>query len=148
MTKIVIVVGLPGSGKSRWVDEHRAGFAGVVNADYFEDSLVPTFRFTDSRHYRPLIAALRAGQDCLIADIAFCDTLRRVEATQVLACDAPMAVVQWVFFENNADACMANIRADGGARLLNRLRNFSLFAHKYHIPPGVNALPVWRSNIA
>ena len=144
----MIVVGLPGSGKSWWVDGHLAEFNGVVNADYFEDSLVPTFRFTDSRYYRPLIAALRAGQDCLIADIAFCDTLRRVEATQVLAFDAPGAQVRWVFFENNTEACMANIKRDGGARLLNRLRNFSLFAHKYHIPPGVEALPVWKPNTA
>lgn len=64
----------------------------------------------------------------------------------MLVCDVPKAEVQWVFFESSADACLANIRTDGGERLLNRLRNFSLFAHKYHVPPGVNALPVWESN--
>jgi hypothetical protein len=135
----VIVVGLPGSGKSRWIDERRAEFTGLVDSDYFEDSLVPTLRFTDSRHYRPLIAA----QDCLVADIAFCDTLRRVKATQALAFDVPTAEVKWVFFENNPEACYANIIRDGRARALGRLKQLNL-AHKYIVPPDVETLPVWK----
>jgi len=147
VARVVIVVGLPGSGKSHWVNRHRVEFDGLIAPDYFKESLVPTLRFPDSRHYHELIMSLRAGKECLIADISFCDTLRRLEATWVVASDVPLATVEWVFFENNPEACRANIRGDGGgARAVERLQHLEVLIHKYFVPTDVDPVRVWQPN--
>lgn len=147
MARVVIIAGLPGSGKSHWINTHRSDFDGVVAPDYFRDSLVPTLRFPDSRHYHGLIKSLREGKDCVIADISFCDTLRRVEAVQVLTSDTPAAVVEWLFFENNAYGCRANIRRDGGSGAAARLKHLEGMVQKYFVPVDTEALPIWQPNL-
>jgi hypothetical protein len=144
MAKVVIVVGLPGSGKSHWVNMHRSEFTGLVASDYFKDSLVPTLRLPDSRHYQGLIESLKAGRDCLVADIAFCEAQRRSETEGVLAKVAPAAEVRWIFFENNPEACRSNINRDGGERARDQLKYLAMFASSYSIPSGVEPIRVWQ----
>jgi predicted kinase len=145
MAKVVIVVGLPGSGKSHFVKSHRSQYNGLVVCDYFKDSLVPTLSLPGSRHYQDLLKSLREGRDCLIADIAFCQAPRRAETVRILAELVPAAIVEWVFFENNSEACRANIERDGGGqRAQDRLEYLAKFAPDYSIPPGVEPLRVWQ----
>ena len=148
MAKVVIVVGLPGSGKSHWVDGHRAECTGLVTYDYFKDSLVPTLRLPDSRHYQDLVESVKAGKDCLLADIAFCEAHRRRETERILADVAPTAVVKWIFFENNPEACRVNINRDGSERARDRLKYLDIFASSYSIPCGVEPVRVWQPSIA
>ena len=68
----------------RWM---RANFPTAdffVVDDFMAHALWDIGRFTYSRWFFPLVFALRAGRDSVIADIAFCDTERRKEADRVM----------------------------------------------------------------
>ena len=100
-------------------------------------------RFTDSIHYPPLIAALRAGKDCVIADISFCDTGRRLEAEQILRNDVADLTIKWLFFENDHEKCLANVQRRNRSTLAHDLLMIEEFAGKYIPPQGVKLMPVW-----
>ena len=107
-----------------------------------KDANQHSHRFTDSRHYPQLIRDLREGKDCLIADIAFCDTWRRIEAEQVVKCDVPSVEINWLFFENDPEKCKANARTRNRSNLKEELQNICELSKKYHIPLGVEVKPV------
>lgn len=67
MPKLIVVVGLPGSGKSFYIDELQGGCQGVCADDYMANSHANSCRFTDSRHYANLICDLRNKKDCIIS---------------------------------------------------------------------------------
>jgi len=144
MAKVTIIVGLPGSGKSELVADRASGCPGVCVEDFMKGSRHTSHRFPDSIHYPHLIRALRDGKDCIIADIAYCDTGRRLEAEQILLADVAELVIDWVFFDNDKDACITNVKRRNRTTLAHDLMMIEEFSAKYMPPQGVPAVPVWR----
>jgi len=143
MAKLIVVVGLPGSGKSHHVQELRTNCAGVCAEDYMANSLGDSPRFTDSRHYGDLISDLRAEKDCVIADIEYCDTWRRVEVEEVVSRDVPGVTIEWHCFENNPSQCEANVDRRSRESAEEEKRKIRSLSAKYHIPSGAEVIPVW-----
>jgi len=143
MPKLMVVVGLPGSGKSHHVRRLRANCQGVCAEDFMARSHDNSGRFTDSRYYADLVRDLRDGKDCVIADIEYCDTWRRVEVEEVIARDVPSVIIEWHFFENNPSQCEANVSHRGRARAEEERRKIHRLSRKYKIPPGAKVIPVW-----
>src|ERR1700693_3480498 len=108
MAKLIIVVGLPGSGKSAFLDPLRPSLPGLCIHDFMKDSRGGA-HFTHSQHYSALIEHLRAGRDCAIADREYCDTWTRIEIEQVVRVDIANIEIEWVFFAKDVEACQANI---------------------------------------
>jgi predicted kinase len=78
MGKLIVVIGLPGSGKSHYVDRLLAdGSVGWICHDFHADAYNDSKLVTDSRYLQELLEKLRTGHTCAIADIAFCDPTRR-----------------------------------------------------------------------
>src|ERR1700748_1549187 len=75
-TRLVMICGLPGSGKSHWINEHQTEFSGQTIPDFFKDALGNDsgdgLKFWRARYYPELVVDLRSGKDCCIADIQFC----------------------------------------------------------------------------
>jgi predicted ATPase len=84
---ITFVVGLPGSGKSTWIEQQAQGTDALVIHDFKARSHShnndPAFH--SSRHLPELIAAVESGRNSFIADLDFCRTASRNEAGTFLA---------------------------------------------------------------
>jgi hypothetical protein len=140
---LTVVVGLPGSGKSRLLDRLRAACPGVVADDYHAAAHGGSPEVTDSRHYPALIAALRAGLDFYVADIAFTDSGRRLELDRVVRADVAGVVIEWVFFANDLGACLANVRRRGRESRAEEEEMAQWLAPRYFVPQHATVLPVW-----
>jgi hypothetical protein len=145
VVKLTVVVGLPGSGKSRLLDGLRESCHGVVADDYHAAPHGGSPEVTASRHYPALVAALRVGLDCAIADIAFTDTGRRLELDRVIRADVAGVSIEWVYFENDLEACLANVGRRGRESRAEEEEMARWLAPWYFVPEGVAALPVWQA---
>ena len=145
---LVLIAGLPGSGKSYWMQTNTPAAHFFVVDDFMAHAFGEIGRFTYSRWYFPLVFALRAGRDAAISDIAFCDVERRKEAETVMTDAVENLAFRWVFFEHAPDACRLNIERDArekGRAPEKRLQALEDWSQRYRIPLGVPAESVFRA---
>jgi len=105
MTKVILIAGLPGSGKTTHIRQNYPEDKYTVYDDYKCKAINNCSKFDSSRHFTKLIENLNNAKDCVIADIDFCKDESREEAERILQEYAPNAERGWIFFENNPEAC-------------------------------------------
>ncbi len=143
MPKIVFVTGLPGSGKSHYLD--RLGREGFERFDDFKSGAVDNSpAFKASSRFAALVVALRKGGNCAVGDIDFCRATARAEADTVIRLEVPTAEVEWRCFENDPRQCRANILSRCRPSVDRDLLKLDEFAVSYSTPDGCLVLPVWR----
>jgi hypothetical protein len=143
MAKLIVVIGLPGSGKSHYVRALRASYQGVCAEDYMAYSHNDSPRFAQSRHHADLVRDLRNGKDCVIADIEYCDTSRRVEVEQDIMRNVPGVLIEWHCFENNPSQCELNVDRRGRGNAGEEKQKIWHLSGKYQLPPNAKLIPVW-----
>lgn len=143
MAKLTIIVGLPGAGKSNRVSELRDVTSGICVEDFMKDSIEHSQQFIHSQHYQQLIDDLQNGKDCVVADIAFCNTGRRTEAEQVVVHAVPGVTIEYEFFENDPAKCGINALHRNRRNVDEELQKIDDLSAEYDIPPGAKLLPVW-----
>lgn len=122
---LTLVAGLPASGKTTLLAAHSAAGALVL------DDLAS-------------LDALPAGPVAwlVVADVNFCVPSVRAAAEAELLRRYPSAEVEWTFFENDPEACLANAeRRDDGRNVRPDILSLS---RRYEIPDGAEVTPVWR----
>lgn len=128
--QITCVAGLPGSGKSKYVADHMH-----INDWWLDDprheSLMPTFTEWARMHVPTL----------WVTDPYFCIPDVRQHA-QVKLSDKYGASCNWLFFENDPEACMQNVLRRQDGRKVRGL--IHALQSRYQIPSGATVLPVWR----
>jgi hypothetical protein len=135
---IIILVGLPGSGKSR--------MAKQINLDNNNKYKVIDDPKSLEKDIKPFI-----NQDLIITDPALCFEANREKAKQFFKEFAPNSKIDWIYFENNPEQCLIN--ADIRNRTLRismkPIRNVDSFIRNLHqfytIPEGANVVSVWGS---
>lgn len=128
--RITCVTGLPGSGKSEYVRAH------MQVDDWWVD---------DPQHVSTLPAATMWSRmhvpTLWITDPYFCIPETRhnahVKLYELYGCPP-----DWIFFENDADACMQNVARRQDGRKVRGL--IHALKSRYQIPLGATVLPVWR----
>jgi len=138
---LMLVVGLPGSGKSMWCRAVTARTGALLIDDF--KSHAPDLVFRNALKLPQLVHAVAAGRRCIVADIDFTRTDARTDAARWLASQFPHIEPLWVFFASDPERCRANVLADTSRNTAARLRELDARAPVYNIPSNARVLPVW-----
>jgi hypothetical protein len=144
--EVLILVGLPGCGKTTYVEELRR--EGWDDFDDFKSrALDNSSEFRRSSRFEALAASLQAGHRCVVADIDFCCANSREEACNVLISLSPSLTIRWCFFASDVGTCEKNVRRrDRAGSLDSDLAMLRKYSAVYRIPDGAEIRPVFCGN--
>ena len=130
MSKVRIIVGLPGSGKTYYAEHNSFGIL-------FDDPAASQDTFDELKN------AVTSGQDVTITDVYAIESKARCIALTTLKSWNPDCEIEWLFFENDLESCIANIkRRDDGREVSSEFVREA--ARHYDFPEGAKILPVYK----
>jgi len=130
MSKLRIIVGLPGSGKTHYAEANPMG-------RLFDDPA------NNENAMAEMKAAIKAREDVTITDVFFVEPMIRMAGLIAISSWVTTPIdTELIFFENNPDACVANIVRRNDGRLVSDGYVHELAAG-YFIPDGATVIPVW-----
>ena len=134
---ILFIVGLPGSGKSvlaKKINNDNGGKYHIIDdPKKFDIDIQPYL-----------------DRDLIITDPSLCFPQNRESAIKYFKDKVPDAKIDWIFFENDPDACLLNARIRNRALITclkptkdveSFIKNLNSF---YTIPEGSNVVSVYR----
>jgi len=145
MAKVIFIAGLPGSGKSSYIIKNYPKDKYAVYDDY--KCGATDLNFNSSLHFEKLMENLNNERDCVVADIDFCKAESRDEANRFIKEFSPATAIQWIFFENNPEACkqlLSYLHATTGKNIAEKSRMLDYYKELYKIPIGVYAERIWQ----
>jgi adenylate kinase family enzyme len=137
MARVILIAGLPGSGKTTYgsklkVDVNAAGFVDDYHAKAIENSP----KFEHGRQYAQLIGGLMKGETWIASDIAWCLPEKRREVEKALRAVVPGVIIEWHFMATDEEKCRKRVEKRRRATVDEELRKITELCRYYHIPPG------------
>lgn len=147
MATVTVIAGLPGSGKTHLLEELKEGLSGIAVSDYMKESKSHSKNLKDSQHHDALMASLKAGKDCIIADVVFVKKKKRDEFISLLKAESPDSSVKWICFANDWIQCLKNVDGRAGSDSEKFERDATTvvsLVRKYSAPEGAEMRNVWK----
>lgn len=120
--RIILIIGLPGSGKTYLANKLQSG--GTVIDDITDQNQLP-----------------ERCERLIITDVNFCDEKLLKKACVILQSKYPGAVIDRMYFENDAKKCRRNVEyRNDGRNVEGTIRRFEKI---YKIPIGYQAIKIW-----
>lgn len=113
--KVTFIIGLPGAGKTKFLDKR---FYGKVEFWPFDDWMgwnvwingnPPKGKFNEEPRYNALIDRLNNNEHIVLLSIRFCDHDFLCESEYFLKSKFPDIEIERIYFENNPENSIANI---------------------------------------
>jgi hypothetical protein len=127
--KIIAVIGLPGSGKSHYLDKFKNNPDYLIIDDPKNISEIP----------------LDISKNILIADCHLCRTTVRDSFKNIITKLLPNHSIEIVFFENNPTQCLKNVEYRNDGRKVEA--TIIQYSKKYEIPEGSKVIPVFNTEL-
>jgi hypothetical protein len=113
-----------------------------VSDDFHGDAYGDSPRPHHSKHYGRIFTGLRAGNDCMISDVAFCDSRRLNNVLNAFEADLPGQITFDIrYFANDPPACKANLEPRSSPGKDRDLKALGEYAPGY-CPP-LTVIPVY-----
>lgn len=141
---LIVVVGLPGSGKTTYMQSLQVSNPAYVLFDDYQGKAYnsdPDPRL--SEHFGHLVSVLKQGQTAVVSDVRYCDSGERNAFLGAILNAAPNVALSFTYFQNNPDLCKANIQARGREdRVRDELVLVDELTRLYAVP-SIEVLPVY-----
>jgi GTPase SAR1 family protein len=137
MNNILFIVGLPGSGKTT--------LAKKINRENSNKYRIIDDPSDLDKQVLPYI-----NDDLIICDPALCFPKNREMATKYVNEHNPNVKIDWIYFENDPESCLANVVVRNRANTLTmkpvrKVDSFIKNLHKFYIiPSGSNIVEVYN----
>jgi predicted kinase len=135
--EVIFLIGLPGSGKSSYIEENYSKNNLYRSFDDVKgDAVLNNGDFAYSKHYPKIVKLMEEGKkNIVISDIHFCrnDNLKKAKE-----------IINWwinhnhldyqiksIFFKNNPNQCKKNISGDGTRNIQSRIASVDKYSQDY-----------------
>jgi hypothetical protein len=146
MSKITILIGLPGSGKTSYILQN---YENIKKENIFDDYHETSPEFEGSVYYLKLCNALKKGEDVIISDIIYCkneklDLIVR-KINELIKQLGVRAKIECLYFENNPEACKENVKNRvPPKRIVKEINFIDNIGPDYKIPERAKTIPVFK----
>jgi hypothetical protein len=144
MIKLIIVIGLPGSGKTHYLEELKsqkeiAGFYDDYQKKSYGNQRSPVM----SRHYGPLLARLKRGQSMAISDIIYTNSEDLDSVSISIIKELPEISIELHYFENDPEKAIINITERARSNYLEKELAFVKENSPNYVIPKIKKLKIY-----
>lgn len=135
--EIIIIIGLPGSGKSYLIGQRYSDDTKYVPFDDFKGKAVlDCSSLCFSRNYPELIKQIKLGKKhVVIADIDFCAGESYLEAKRILEWwlkDSSLNYkIKSIFLQNEPEKCKGNLTKEDNCDINDRISKIEKYTNQY-----------------
>ena len=137
-SRLVVVAGSPGAGKSTYIKNKLVPLGHHIFDDFLADAVCDIGDMCHSRHHNELIAKLKNGENCVIADIKFSQKGHQQDIKSFVETHFEKEKfnieIEWHCFEKSKVLCVKNAQYRNAEKLIRQIELINELDKGYTVP--------------